>query len=105
MRYLQLRRNNFTQLRVHSFADCPYVNILVLDENKLHQIEDGTFENMLHLQQLWLNENQLEDLPRPLPASLRRLLLDSNKLREIQNDFPLRWVMNFFTDWLSRQVV
>ena len=42
--------------------------------------------------QLWLNENQLTALPRPLPASLRRLLVDSNHLEAIEDadTFPLR---------------
>jgi len=52
LRYVQLRRNNLTVLDADSFAECPQVNILVLDENRIQTIHDGTFANMSHLQQV-----------------------------------------------------
>ena len=90
IRYLQLRRNNLTSLRAQSFTDCPYINILVLDENQIEQVEDATFERMFHLQQLWLNDNRLGEVPRRLPPSLKRLLLDANRIRQLANVFPPR---------------
>ena len=38
IRYLQLRRNNMTAVRRASFADCPFVSILVLDENDIAEV-------------------------------------------------------------------
>jgi len=54
LRYIQLRRNNLTELNESAFSQCPHVNILVLDENKLHTVHNGTFTVMSHLQQVSL---------------------------------------------------
>ena len=88
IRYLQLRRNNMTTIMRRDFQSCPYISILVLDENGLQHIEEGTFEPMINLQQLWLNGNRLVRIPHPLPKSLRRLLMDSNQLGVLINEFP-----------------
>ena len=88
VRYLQLRRNNMSVINVRDLSECPYVSILVLDENGITFIEDGTFQPMIYLQQLWLNGNKLTKIPFPLPASLQRLLMDANHLGAISNVFP-----------------
>lgn len=88
VRYLQLRRNNMSVINIRDLRECPYVSILVLDENGITYIEDGTFEPMIYLQQLWLNGNKLTKIPFPLPASLQRLLMDANHLGAISNVFP-----------------
>ena len=88
VRYLQLRRNNMSVINVRDLSECPYVSILVLDENGITFIEDGTFEPMIYLQQLWLNGNKLTKIPYPLPVSLQRLLMDANHLGAISNVFP-----------------
>ena len=38
IRYLQLRRNNMTAVHRASFRDCPFVSILVLDENSISEV-------------------------------------------------------------------
>lgn len=38
IRYLQLRRNNISIVQQNSFRDCPYVSILVLDENNISEV-------------------------------------------------------------------
>ena len=38
IRYLQLRRNNMTIVHRASFRDCPFVTILVLDENSISEV-------------------------------------------------------------------
>ena len=75
-------------INVRDLSECPYVSILVLDENGITFIEDGTFQPMIYLQQLWLNGNKLTKIPFPLPASLQRLLMDANHLGAISNVFP-----------------
>ena len=53
------------------------------------QIEDGAFQNMPYLQQLWINHNRLTQLPVGLPGSVRRLLVESNSIRALTADaFP-----------------
>jgi len=37
IRYLQLRRNNMTVVQRTAFSDCPFVSILVLDENAISE--------------------------------------------------------------------
>jgi len=44
---------------------------------------------MPYLQQLWMNHNRLTRLPVGLPASVRRLLVESNSIRALHDDaFP-----------------
>lgn len=88
IRYLQLRRNNMTSIQRRDFQTCPYISILVLDENGLLDIEEGTFAPMIYLQQLWLNGNKLVRIPAPLPKSLQRVLMDANQLGAITSEFP-----------------
>ena len=51
-------------------------------------MDDRTFEEMLYLQQLWLNGNKLTQVPYPLPVGLQRLLLDQNRIHRLENVFP-----------------
>jgi Leucine-rich repeat (LRR) protein len=88
IRYLQLRRNNITTLRKNSLLGYPNVGILILDDNGLLTIENKTFIHMTHLQQLWLNGNNLSSVPGSLPSSLQRLYLDNNKITLLTDTFP-----------------
>ncbi len=88
IRYLQLRRNNMTVIHQRDLGQVPYLSILVLDENGITFIEDGTFTPMIYLQQLWLNGNKLTMIPRPLPSALQRILMDSNQIGAVTDIFP-----------------
>ena len=87
IRYLQLRRNNLTVLRKNAFIECPYVGILILDDNGLKEIENKTFIHMTYLQQLWLNNNKLTAIPQLLPPSVQRLYLDINQISSLTDVF------------------
>ena len=52
LRYVQLRRNNLTKLDTDTFSECRQVSILVLDENRIQTVTDGTFADMSQLQQV-----------------------------------------------------
>jgi len=84
--YVQLRRNNITRLNHDSFSGASGVKILVLDENRIRAVEDGTFRRLGSLKQLWLNNNRLVHVPRGLPSSLERLMLDSNNINKMTSD-------------------
>lgn len=86
LRYVQLRRNRVTTIRRDAFEDSKDVNILVLDENEIETVDRNSFGHLHQLQQLWLNDNRLHALPHPLPASLRRLLIDSNQIDRLTNE-------------------
>ena len=89
VRYMQLRRNNMTTIGKAFFEDFLYVSIMVLDDNGIVHIEDGAFKHLTYLGQLWLNNNKLDRIPRPLPTSLLRLLMDGNRIRNISSGtFP-----------------
>ena len=88
LRYLQLRRNNMTLIHREAFDTTPYLSILVLDENGISMVEHDTFNRLPYLQQLWINGNDLTSIPSRLPASLQRLLMDSNRLGKLMHSFP-----------------
>ncbi len=91
LRYLQLRRNRIEAVSRTDLEDCcTSVGILVLDENGLADIEHGAFHSSTPaIEQLWLNGNHLQAIPRPLPVGLRRLFVDSNWLDHLAgDDFP-----------------
>ena len=89
VRYLQLRRNNITTIGEGFFDECLYVSILVLDDNGIVHVTDRAFQHLTYLRQLWLNNNKLDRIPRPVPTSLLRLLMDGNRIRNISSGtFP-----------------
>ena len=88
-RYLQLRANKIKRIKRRDFNHCPYISILILDQNQIEDIEDHTLDCLDHLQQLWLNGNKLQNLPRPLPTSLINLQLDGNHITHLPQDIFL----------------
>lgn len=81
--YLHLGANNISFVRQIDFALTTEIKILVLDDNGLVAMETGAMATMEHLQQLWLNGNQLTTIPRPLPIGLQRLFIDHNAIRQL----------------------
>jgi len=67
LRYVQLRRNNLTELDPDTFSQCPHVNILVLDENRIQTVHNGTFAAMTNLQQVC---HTVTHARTPLPVSI-----------------------------------
>ena len=83
IRYLQLRRNNFTTLHETTFSDCRFVSILVLDDNLIKEISPGAFGGMVYLQQVWLRRNRLSTFNDILPSNVRKLSLHSNQFSTV----------------------
>ena len=84
--YVQLRRNNITRLSGDGFRGAFRVKILVLDENRISDVDDRTFGHLRSLNQLWLNNNELVRVPAGLPSSVQRLMLDSNNIDRLVAD-------------------
>ncbi|OWF52915.1 slit homolog 3 protein-like [Mizuhopecten yessoensis] len=86
---LHLDQNNISTIRRGDTIGYIRLRTLMLYENSLTLIEDDCFANMQDLQELWLNMNNLKEIPVGLPASLHHLSLDNNKVSVINsNDFP-----------------
>ena len=52
IRYLQMRRNNLTSLTSGAFKECPDVNIVVLDENRIESVDGDAVSGLRRLQQV-----------------------------------------------------
>lgn len=84
-RYLQLGQNNITRIAKNSFQKTRYLGIIILDENYISDIEPGSLLPIAHLQQLWLNGNNLTIFPSPLPPSVQIVCIDKNAITTISN--------------------
>ncbi|XP_004591608.2 toll-like receptor 8 [Ochotona princeps] len=94
---LDLSDNLITQITTESFHQLQNVTKINLNHNanQQHQnenpnmskhgmnITDGAFQNLAHLRELLLEDNQLHKIPAGLPESLRELSLIQNKIISI----------------------
>ncbi|KAL8612975.1 hypothetical protein ACOMHN_001058 [Nucella lapillus] len=89
IRYLQLSKNNISRIFRDTFRETRYLGIIILDENQLTEVEPGAFSLIAHLEQIWLNGNQLTTFPSPIPSSVHTVSIEKNKITEVINtDFP-----------------
>ncbi|KAG1927374.1 toll-like receptor [Pimephales promelas] len=93
---LFLEVNKITQLNSTSFVHVPNLTRLHLSKNcyywnpcsRDYAIESGSFTVLTRLEVLKLSYNNLTQVPRGLPGSLRTLELDSNKIAYVgEHDF------------------
>ena len=61
------------------------LRLLALNNNELHFVANGVFTQLVGLEEIWLRNNMLVYVPRGLPDNLRKLYMDSNKIREIED--------------------
>lgn len=85
--YLFLQGNNFTSLRSREFANGTNLRWLILDRNQLlsKQLDKALFSNLTHLVNLFINNNNLTEVPAGLPGGLRQLRLAYNNIEEISS--------------------
>lgn len=83
VRNWKLIKNNITSIMVEDFDGYPYLNSLVLDENKIDFIETDAFGRLQLLTKLWLNKNNLKEMPIDLPLSLKELSIEENQIKKI----------------------
>lgn len=86
--YLYLQNNLIETIKGESFANATQLKWINLNNNKLTSsgIEKGAFANLKSLLYLFLEENELEEVPAPLPASLEQLRLARNKITTIPGE-------------------
>uniref|UniRef100_A0A8C5QZK9 Osteomodulin n=1 Tax=Leptobrachium leishanense TaxID=445787 RepID=A0A8C5QZK9_9ANUR len=92
---LHLQHNEIEAVSAKAFINATGLTELHLSHNKLrsNKIEIGAFAKINHLQQLYLQHNDLEEIPSPLPSSLERLFLGSNKINKLR-DQDLQGLVN-----------
>lgn len=61
------------------------LRLLALNNNELHFVANGAFVQLYDLEEIWLRNNRLVYIPRGLPDKLRKLYMDSNRIRIIEN--------------------
>ena len=77
--------NNLGRLHRGDFENLFQVRLLVLNDNKITDIEEDTLGRMEKLEQLFLNENLLSSVPASLPStSLTALYLEDNRITAIR---------------------
>lgn len=83
--YLYLQNNLIETVTGKSFVNATQLKWINLNKNKItsNGIEKGVFSNMKNLLYLFLEDNELEEVPAPLPASLEQLRLARNKITTV----------------------
>lgn len=83
--YLYLQNNEIEMLNEKQFSNATQLRWINLNKNKITSegIEKNFFEAMQNLLYLLLEDNDLEDVPTPLPDSLEQLRLARNKISKI----------------------
>ncbi|XP_073476290.1 keratocan [Aquarana catesbeiana] len=83
--YLYLHNNAIEALNEKSFVNATQIRWINLNKNKLtkQKIEKNFFKNMKNLLYLFLEDNELDGIPAPLPSTLEQLRLARNKISKI----------------------
>nr|XP_056702894.1 keratocan isoform X1 [Euleptes europaea] len=86
--YLYLQNNFIETVRGKSFTNATQLKWINLNNNKISNngIEKGVFASLKSLLYLFLEDNELEQVPSPLPASLEQLRLARNKITTIPGE-------------------
>ncbi|XP_051957070.1 lumican [Xyrauchen texanus] len=83
--YLFLQGNNITSLSSRAFANATNLRWLLLDHNQLlsEQLDNALFSNLTFLVNLFINNNNLTEVPVGLPRGLKQLRLAYNHIEKI----------------------
>ncbi|XP_013772524.1 insulin-like growth factor-binding protein complex acid labile subunit [Limulus polyphemus] len=104
VRDLRLTKNNITYIRAGDLDSYHHLGLLVLDDNKIREIEDDALGRLEYLNRLWLNGNKLSSIPVNLPTCLRALYLEENKLEKISS-FSFQGLINLEQLFLQRNQI
>ncbi|CAM4468260.1 keratocan [Lepidochelys kempii] len=83
--YLYLQNNLIETISEKPFVNATHLKWVNLNKNKItsNGIEEGVLSKLKHLLYLFLEDNELEEVPAPLPTSLEQLRLARNKISRI----------------------
>ncbi|XP_062406808.1 leucine-rich repeat transmembrane protein FLRT2 [Sardina pilchardus] len=88
MLMLHLQENNIQTISRAALAQLPFLEELHLDDNSISTVgvEEGAFREALGLKMLFLTKNHLSSVPIGLPAELKELRLDENRIADIPEE-------------------
>ncbi|RMC03457.1 hypothetical protein DUI87_20656 [Hirundo rustica rustica] len=83
--YLYLQNNQIETLSEKPFVNATHLRWINLNKNKITNsgIESGVLSKLKRLLYLFLEDNELEEVPAPLPVGLEQLRLARNKISRI----------------------
>ncbi|XP_018590567.2 leucine-rich repeat transmembrane protein FLRT2 [Scleropages formosus] len=88
VRVLHLQENNIQTISRAALAQLSRLEELHLDDNSISTVgvEEGAFREAVSLQLLFLTKNHLSSVPIGLPAGLRELRLDENRIAVVAGE-------------------
>lgn len=81
--YLYLQNNFITDLPVESFENATGLRWVNLDNNRIRRVDRRVLEKLPSLVFLYMEKNQLEEVPAALPRNLEQLRLSQNQISRI----------------------
>ncbi|XP_057700941.1 prolargin isoform X2 [Corythoichthys intestinalis] len=81
--YLYLQNNYITEVTAEPFRNASEVRWINLANNRIHRIDKQVFQKIPALLYLYVQRNQLKEVPSGLPASLEQLRLSKNRISKI----------------------
>ncbi|XP_063423278.1 insulin-like growth factor-binding protein complex acid labile subunit [Mytilus trossulus] len=86
-RFLYLDQNNITSITKKEIEPVESLVNLFISENQIQFIERDAFAGLRGLQELWINFNQINEVPIP-PLEAKKLHIDNNNIAHVRkNDF------------------
>ncbi|XP_007897807.2 lumican [Callorhinchus milii] len=94
-RYLYVQGNRIQHLPAAIFSNTTELKWLVLDRNEIgnEAIGNGVFSSLSQLENLYMNHNNLTEVPTLLPGSLKDLRLAHNRITNLSSE-PFRDLVN-----------
>ncbi|XP_007481247.1 prolargin [Monodelphis domestica] len=81
--YLYLQNNFITDLPIESFRNATGLRWVNLDNNRIRKIDQKVLEKLESLVFLYMERNQLQEVPSALPRKLEQLRLSQNQISKI----------------------
>ncbi|XP_061688350.1 prolargin [Syngnathoides biaculeatus] len=81
--YLYLQNNYISEVTAEPFINATDVRWINLANNRIHRIDKQVFQRTPALLYLYVQRNQLKEVPSGLPASLEQLRLSKNRISKI----------------------
>lgn len=81
--YLYLQNNYIDQVTADSFNNCTELKWINLGNNRIRSVEKQVFEKLPNLLYLYMQRNQLKEVPDDLPVGLEQLRLSRNQISKI----------------------